>query len=113
MRGDSAVGQGSLTPRARRFPIRTTVRYRASGEADWREGASINISSSGILFRVCETLPVETMLDMQIIFPQEVTGGVPANVECWGPVVRTEPPSDSDSRPAQAVCFRRYHFHHA
>ncbi len=110
---DPTGGQGGQTPRARRFPIRTLVRYRASGEADWKEGDSVNISSSGILFKAGESLPLQTMLDMLIIFPREVTGGEAANVECWGPVVRTEPPSDSDSRPAQAVCFRRYHFHHA
>jgi len=91
------------TPRAQRFPIQTPVRYRSSGEPDWSQGDTINISRSGVLFHFEKELEPGTMLEMRIVFPSELTGGAPASVVCWGPVVRKE-------GPALAAAIRKYHF---
>ncbi len=102
-----------LKPRAQRFPIVTPLLYRESGRPDWNEGTTINISSSGILFSCTSTLQPSTMLEMQIIFPSEITGGIPASVTCVGPVIRTVPQSSPDSLPAQATAILHYRFAHA
>lgn len=75
-------------------------------------GTTINISRSGVLFRADQELTPSTMLEMQIVFPTEVTGEVPTKVVCWGPVVRTVPPEPADGRPALAAAISRYRFAH-
>ncbi len=105
--------RANLRPRAQRFPIETPVRYRKSGRTEWSEGTTVNISSSGVLFRCAAALEPKTMLEMQIVFPSEITGGVPANVVCVGPVVRSVPPSSPGSFPSQAAAILHYRFTHA
>ena len=101
-----------FTPRAPRFPIVAPLLYRTSGSDEWSEGTTINISRSGILFRAGQDLALETPLDMQIVFPPEVTGETPAKVSCWGPVVRKVPPAGPEDRPALAAAISRYRFAH-
>ena len=81
----------ALKSRSRRFPIQTQLRYRQSGTTEWNETTTVNISRSGVLFQTSEVLPVDTILEMQILFPARATRGVPSNVICRGPVIRTEP----------------------
>ncbi len=95
-------------PRAERFPIRTPLRYREGGQADWNEGTTVNISRSGVLFSAEKNVEPKTVLELRIMFPAEVIGGVPANVVCWGPVVRTQPNQLPDQRPELAVAIHRY-----
>ena len=102
----------ALKARSERFPIETTIRFRKNGDADWSVGTTVNISSSGVLFRSEEALPPKTVLEMEIRFPRELTGGVTAEVVCWGPVVRSEPAS-SLYFPAQAAAsILGYRFTH-
>jgi hypothetical protein len=82
--------QPLVKPRAQRFPIQTPVSYRASGETEWSQGTTVNISRSGVLFRAGREIEPKTVFEMRILFPPEITGGVPANVVCWGPAVRSE-----------------------
>ena len=110
-------GEGVHSPavyqlRPGRFPIQTPLHYRKSGELEWHRGTTINISRSGVLFRADHDLEPETVLEMRIVFPAEVTGEAPARVLCWGPVVRKEPPADAGSRPALAAAIVRYRFSH-
>jgi hypothetical protein len=100
----------SYQPRAERFPIRATVRYRASGESAWSEGTTLNISRSGVFFRAEKEVDPKTILEMRILFPKEVVGEAPANVLCWGPVVRAVPPESPNGLPAVAVSILRYRF---
>jgi hypothetical protein len=88
---DDAQGDPTLKPRSRRFPIQTLLRYRKSGTTEWNETSTVNISRSGVLFETAEELPIETSLEMQILFPARITRGVPSNVFCRGPVIRAEP----------------------
>lgn len=93
----------TLTARSRRFPIQTPFRYRRKGTIEWNETSTVNISRTGVLFEAPQKLPVDTLLEMQILFPAKITGGVPSNVICWGPVVRTEPP-----QAAAAILYYRF-----
>jgi len=89
-----------------------TWNYRKSGEQDWHEGQTVNISRTGILFLAgCELTP-QTSLELRILFPKEITGESSMDVICWGPVVRTEPARNSDSSPATAAAILRYRFSH-
>ena len=93
--------------RAPRFQIQTQVQYRGSGESDWYEGTTINMSRSGVLFHAANDLKPKTKLEMRILFPSE---DPPANVICWGRIVRKEPPHAPDPRPAVAAAILRYRF---
>jgi len=101
-----------MKPRAERFPIQTALRFRVSGVTEWIEGKTINISSTGILFSTPTTMQPDTMLEMQIIFPPEITGGNPANVICTGPIVRTVPAASANSHGTQAAAILRYRLTH-
>ncbi len=110
MANDPRREQEGLRPRAERFPIRTPLRYRGSGQTAWSRGTTVNISRTGVLFSAEKELPPKTMLELRILFPADIAAGTPANVICWGPVVRTERSSSPDQQPALAVAIRSYRF---
>ena len=107
---NAKVPRRQTTPRARRFPIQTPFEYRPSGDPEWLTGETVNISRSGVLFRAGKKLEPETMLEMHIVFPGEITGGDPVNVHCWGPVVRSDRLHGSESVPALAAAIVKYRF---
>ena len=88
---DTTYRDTTLKSRPQRLPIQAPLRYRARGETAWNEGTTISICRSGVLFRTTKELQVKTVLEMQIQFPASLTGGIPVNVCCYGPVTRTEP----------------------
>ena len=72
----------------------------------WSHGFTVNISRSGVLFRAEEDIVPKTVLEMRIVFPAEITGSQPANVICWGPVVRSESAGSGTALAAQIVKYR-------
>jgi len=100
---DNAPQDTTFKARSRRFPIQTLLRFRQRGATGWSETTTVNISRSGVLFETAKDLPVNTLLEMQILFPARITQGIPSNVICWGPVVRTEPTH-------AAAAIRHYRF---
>ena len=100
----------TFIPRAERFPIRTPMRYRESGQVAWSEGTTVNISRSGVLFSAEKEIGAKTLLELRILFPADVVGENPANVICWGPVIRTEPTKFHNRQPELAVSILRYRF---
>jgi hypothetical protein len=110
LRDNPGQEHSDYQPRAERFPIRTSLLYRASGESGWSEGTTLNISRSGVFFRAEKEVDLKTVLEMRILFPIEVVGEAPANVLCWGPVVRAVPPESPHGLPAVAVSILRYRF---
>jgi hypothetical protein len=100
------------TPRAQRFPIETPMRYRQGGQMAWSEGATVNISRSGVLFRAEQEIEPKTMLEMRITFPSEITGSVPANIGCWGPVIRKASINPPETQPVLAAAIVKYRFTH-
>ena len=99
------------SPRARRFPIRLTMRFRSSGHGQWRDARTENISRSGVLFRTGDIMPRATHIEMLMALPAEV-GGENATVICHGRIVRTEPPRSDDPRPAVAATIAGYRLMH-
>jgi hypothetical protein len=88
------------------------MRFRSSGDAQWHEARTENISRSGVLFRSAEVMPRTTAIEMLLALPAEVGGGENAVVICRGRVVRSEPATDEDPRPAIAATIAGYRLTH-
>ena len=74
--------------RAPRFRLDLTVRYRPVGDLEWRQAKTGNISSSGVLLRVEDPLPLDTRLELRVALA--LSDQTPRNgeVSCVGRVVR-------------------------
>lgn len=96
-------------PRAQRFNLQMSLRYRMSN-GDWSEGLTENISRSGVLFRAHEPLPANSQIELRVRMPWELTGSRAAEVLCKGRVVRVEVPVGQDSPLALAACIQDYRF---
>jgi hypothetical protein len=83
------------------------MRYRRAGEIHWRTGSTENISRSGVLFRASDPMPPLTPVEILLALPPEV-GGSDGTVICRGRVVRTEPATADDPRPAVAASIAGY-----
>lgn len=95
--------------RAERFAISTPLRYRRDGETTWSEGATENISRSGILFWAERQMVTDTPVEMLFTLPEQILGeGGNTTVLCHGRIVRTAPPNDSDPRPRLAATIQSY-----
>jgi hypothetical protein len=109
---DSNCSRPEYVSRATRYAIQMPIRFREGGTAEWREGVTVNISRTGILFQSEVNLPPRTLLEMQVILPFEIVGEPKANVLCWGPVVRKDSSLDESGRYALATAILRYRFSH-
>ena len=76
--------QEALIARAQRFPLHVPLRFRKSGMAGWQRGKTINISRTGILFQTDDSLPENSVLDIQVSLPLKIS------ITCQGTVVRSE-----------------------
>jgi hypothetical protein len=76
-------------PRARRYEIGTSIRFRARGEREWHEGLTENISISGLLIRTARALDPKTAIEMRFFLPVELDGECAAEVFCRGFVIRS------------------------
>lgn len=101
------------TRRAPRFSLQIPLSYRPVGEMAWRDAQTENISRSGVLFRTDRPAPLEMPVEMRMMLPGEIDGGVAATVVCVGRVVRCAPPTERDARPAVAATILRYQLIHA
>jgi PilZ domain len=109
----TGIGESTrIIPRAARFPIQTLLHFRGKGEEQWREGETVNISRSGLLFRSLQPLSVKTPVEMSFELPVELSEGPAATVICRGEVVRTVLPAASDESPVQAATIRDYRLVH-
>jgi hypothetical protein len=79
----------SSASRAQRFSLQVPLKYRLLGKSVWRNGTTDNISRSGMLFRVEETIHPNAQLEINLVLPAEVAGMSTAEVICHGEVVRT------------------------
>jgi len=102
-----------LSPvRAQRFNLHLPLKYRMIGEDDWRAGMTENISRSGLLFRVEETVPTNAQLEINLVLPAEIAGLAAAEVVCRGEVVRSVQAEAPMLNPALAARILQYHFQH-
>ncbi len=96
--------------RAPRFVIQVPMRYRAIGQVNWLEGKTENISRSGVLFRGEGPVDPNRPVEMTFILPVEISDEAPAEVICFGHVVRKVSSSDVEARPALAAMIEDYCF---
>ena len=100
----------SALERAPRYEMQMGLRYRASGETEWREAQIENISRSGVLFRVGESLRVSEFVEMRFMLPPGMAGKESAEILCQGWVVRSAPPSADEKLHRMAAKILEYRF---
>jgi hypothetical protein len=89
--------------RAPRYRLRIPLRYRSTGDDEWRDGRTENISRSGVLFRTDRLMPPQTRIEMLLALPAELGGDAAATVICRGRIVRTEPRAEDAEHDAEHV----------
>jgi hypothetical protein len=94
--------------RGTRFAIMTSLLYREHGTLKWHPGSTVNVSHSGVLFRVGGA-PLRPAQRVDFVFELPLNGGSPpSHVRCTGRVVRTEPGSLEAGGHAVAVSIEGY-----
>jgi len=74
--------------RARRYDVRTPVRYRTDSSENWHAGETTNVSRSGVLLRTESLLDRDMPIELIVDLPEVITGEPAATVVCQGRVVR-------------------------
>jgi len=74
--------------RAPRFRLDLTVRYRPVGDVEWRQAKTGDISSSGLLLRADDALPLDTRLELRVVLAVSEPTPRAGEVSCVGRVVR-------------------------
>ena len=69
-------------PRAQRFTLQLPLFYQKPGRRHWREGRTVNISRTGILFSTDDALQPDSSLRIRVNFPTNAT------LTCRGAIVR-------------------------
>jgi hypothetical protein len=96
--------------RAKRFPITTSMRFRATGDREWHEGATVNFSHSGVLFQSDAPLP-STGHAIEFIVALPLNGvRPPPTVRCTGRIVRVLQGGIPGEDHAAAVVIDGYAF---
>jgi len=99
-----------VAPRAQRFAVATTVLFRPPGSGVWREGWTLNISRTGVLFHADDPAPAARSA-MEFILALPVFGPAPnVQVHCIGQVARVAPEACAGSRCAVATTIEGYRF---
>jgi hypothetical protein len=103
---DGQENRADLTPapRARRFDLPISLRYRRLSAPAWHAGRIENISRSGVFFHGDEALAPETPVELAFTLPA-VSAQAPAHVVCRGHIVRAATAGD---RRGLAVAIRHY-----
>jgi hypothetical protein len=102
--------------RAPRYRLQIPLRYRSTGDDEWRDGRTENISRSGVLFRTDRLMPPQTRIEMLLALPAELGGDAAATVICRGRIVRTElraGDAGNDAGPVVAATIAGYRIAHS
>jgi PilZ domain len=90
--------------RASRYPLHLTALYQPVGDSDWREGKTVDISSSGVLIEVDDPLPLGTSVEFRLVLPPVEPGTPQGEIHGRGRVARLAgPPASSHWRCAVAI----------
>jgi PilZ domain-containing protein len=102
------AGLPTPDPRAKRFPLRLALQYRADIFGDWQPATTENISLSGVLFRTPKKVPHGSAIDIDIQLPEQISGPVPIHLLGRARVVRSVEPKLLGERrtAAEFVIFR-------
>lgn len=101
---DMAVG----TPRAERYPVHVALRFRAVGDAEWREGWTENISRSGVLFQTQGTIDVATRVEIGLMLLPGSGSATSPQVTVFGDIVRAA--CSDEAHPILAARIKNYRF---
>ena len=82
--------------RAPRFHFEGLLSFRPDGQLNWNQGMTINVSSSGVLFRSNRPVEVNDVVHLIFVLPPQVPGRIGDVVSCKGQIVRTTRPDDCD-----------------
>ena len=93
--------------RALRFEVKVPARFRAVGTSSWQTGTTVNVSETGIFFRVQRVVPPNT--DIEILLELPVEEGEVEFVRCSGRSVRSVPPVRPGAYASLAVVVSEYH----
>lgn len=96
--------------RARRFSTEILIRYREMGSREWKEGTSVNISTSGVLFRPAVRLRPTAELEIKFMLPVAIRGDTPAEIRCKGIAVREVSNPRQLGTPLIAVAIAHHRF---
>lgn len=78
-------------PRATRYEMAAEVVYRRVGEGEWRQGRTVNVSRTGVLFEAsAPALPAATRIEFILLLPSPGHQGC-SRVRCQGQVIRQCP----------------------
>ena len=91
---------------SQRFPLQLAVRYRVIGSQPapkWSVSESLNISSSGLLFKTPECMLPGQGVEVYVAWPVALNDHVQLKLALKGPVVRSE-------GHQAAMRFERYEF---
>jgi PilZ domain len=97
-------------PRAQRYEIDTTMRYRIRGEKQWREGVVKNISISGVLIHGVTFLEQETEIEVWFSLPVHLRDESAAELLCRGSVVRSSKCEGLDKAAIAAARIEHWRF---
>jgi len=96
---------------ARRYDLSLPLIVRAPiyKEAAPRAGKTRDISSRSVYFTIENNLSAGAELDLTMILPAEVTGGIEVFIKATGKVVRVDKrPGNGDQKVDAAVVFEMY-----
>lgn len=102
--------------RFRRYDLKLPVELiRAGSHRLSRRGKTRNLSSGGVLVKLCSQLELGDPIEYVITLPSSPEPGVDVRVLCWGKVVRLERPkadvATASGEPiAVAATLERYEF---
>src|SRR5260221_9728091 len=93
----------SESRRSQRFPIKMPLRFRVSGESEWRQGRTVNISSSGGFFRCRRSADCGTHVEMNFVLPNTRIKESGLEVGWKGEGVRLGPSLGTGGQPSLLV----------
>jgi hypothetical protein len=99
--------QQEFFPRAPRLPLRAPLTVRSSPGAAWADGWTVNISRSGVLFRLAQSHVPEGDVEFVISLSRGALQGpgVPLlpDLHCRGRVIRTTSSPDGEAMVAASI----------
>lgn len=110
MTARQTIDNNALPRRARRFDTVIPISYREVGSREWQQGVSVNISTSGVLFRPAARLRPQAELEIKFMLPVAIRGDTPAEIRCRGTAVREAHDSARKGAPMIAVAIARHRF---
>ncbi len=96
-----------IRPRATRYEFGAVILFRVDGEPSWREGWTVNVSRTGVLFLADEPrLDIQAPVEMIVVLPNFGSGTM-ARIRCTGHIVRI---GDKSGRVSMAATIEHYRF---